>query len=51
MVAENMGSHEARLIEVEGKLGLVIKLYCKGHSCHSRPPEAGYIQLLLSQGE
>lgn len=49
IIADNLSSHEAKIIELDGKLGLVIKPYRNLRSSVPRPPEVDCIQLLLPE--
>ena len=49
VIAENVSSHEARVIEVDGKLGIVIKPYRNLRSQYPRPAGTDAIQVLLPE--
>jgi hypothetical protein len=49
VIAENVSSHEARIIHVDGKIGVVIKPYRNLRSQFPRPPESDSIRILLPQ--
>jgi hypothetical protein len=49
VIAEDVPSHEAKVIELDGRMGLVLKPYRNLNSRLPRAPEVDHIRLLLPQ--